>query len=194
MIEIYCDGSSTPNRSGWGFVALRDKTLVHQESGTCEKGTNQEMELRAVQNACYWGIHNRIVQPFEREPVTIYSDSAYVINCYIQKWWRLWEDNGWCNSKGEEVANKEIWWDVIRYFKEPFFDFKHVKGHSGHTFNEMADKLAKGTLKPSANLTNNKKKDKITIELSELMLEYRMKKISTEVVINKIYEIMEKNQ
>ena len=197
MIEAYCDGSVSAKRSGWGFVGLRDGEVIHQhQSPSLKAGTNQQMELLAAKEACEWAVQNRKVTSFELEPIIIYSDSAYVINCYNQKWWRMWEDNGWRNAKNEEVANKVLWVDLIEYFKMPFFDFRHIKGHSGHIYNELADKLAKGTAQPvsDADLTNNKKKDKIFIELSELMLEYKTNKISTNEAINGIYNIMESNK
>ena len=197
MIEAYCDGSATANRSGYGVVGLRDGEVIYQLSSPAYlDGSNQLMELLAAKSACEWADKSRRTTTFELEPVVIYSDSAYVVNCYLQKWWVMWENNDWRNSKKEPVANKEVWQDLIQYFKLPFFEIRHVKGHSGHIYNELADKLAKGTVKPIElpYLTNNKKKDKIYIELSELMLEYKTNKISTNETINEIYRIMESNK
>ena len=196
MIEVYCDGSATKKHSGWGIVGVKDGEVVYQNSQLYPTGTNQEMELLAAKNACLWAHNHRHATDFEIEPITIYSDSAYVVNCYLQKWWVMWEHNNWRNSKNDPVANKDIWEQLIPFFKMPFFEFKHIKGHSGHIYNELADKLAKGSIHPTsaADLTTNKKRDKIFIELSELLLEYKTNKTSTNETINKIYEIMEKNQ
>ncbi|KAL4788888.1 ribonuclease H-like domain-containing protein [Aspergillus venezuelensis] len=39
--------------------------------------------------------------------VTIYSDSAFAVNC-MTKWVFKWIENGWTNSKGLEVANQDL--------------------------------------------------------------------------------------
>ena len=74
--------------------------------------------------------------------IYVYSDSAYIINCYSQKWWVNWEKNGWINSKKQKVANRELWESLIYYFKKPNFYFKKVPGHSNNKWNNYVDKLA----------------------------------------------------
>ena len=55
-----------------------------------------------------------------------------------------WRKNGWIKSNNKDVINKD---DLIR-LDEAIRDggvevkFTHVRGHSGHPFNEAADKLA----------------------------------------------------
>ena len=75
--------------------------------------------------------------------VKLYSDSAYLINCYKPNWWKNWRANGWKNSKKEPVANQDLWEKLIYFFmKAPGYDFIKVKGHAGNTYNEMVDDLA----------------------------------------------------
>ena len=192
MIEIYTDGSSTKNRSGWGFVALVNGEKVCEKSGVGVKGdTNQIMELTAVVEACDWADNSEYIDDHD---VTIYSDSAYIINCYTDNWYGNWENNGWKNSKGDPVANMLLWRVLIRFFKKPNYDFMKVKGHSGHVYNELADKLATGKVIPtdSKDLTTNKKYDKIYIELSEILLNYSTKTYTTKYAIEKIIDIINK--
>lgn len=203
MIEIYADGSSQKNRSGWGFVAVIDGVKVYEKAGTEHVGdTNQRMELIAAIEACDWAYNSKYIQGHD---VTIYSDSAYLVNCFKDRWWVNWEHNGWKNSKGVEVANILEWKTLIPFFKIPNFNFEKVKGHSGHVFNERADALAQGKVKDldvpvktislnevvdDLDLTKQKKYDTINIELSELLLKYRMHNIATKEIINSIIDIM----
>ena len=76
-------------------------------------------------------------------PVTVVSDSTYVVNCFRDRWWEGWLKRDWKNSQRKPVANRDLW--------EPFIDlvtgrddvfFEWVKGHSGDELNDVADRLA----------------------------------------------------
>ena len=146
MYEIYTDGSTRKNgqkgsSGGWGYVVVVDGKMDCYDNGTASPTTNQQMELTAAIEACKF-IDSNSENGFI--PVKIYSDSAYLINCYKKEWWRSWETNGWLNSKKEPIANKELWQQLIPFFKKANFSFDKVLGHSGIYYNEMADKLARG--------------------------------------------------
>jgi len=34
-----------------------------------------------------------------RRRVHIHSDSAYIVNCFRERWWERWEKHGWRNSQ-----------------------------------------------------------------------------------------------
>ena len=72
----------------------------------------------------------------------IYTDSAYIHNCYKQKWYINWEKNNWVNAKKQPVKNKDLWCDIIELFKLDNVNFYKVTGHSGDKFNEIVDKMA----------------------------------------------------
>ena len=188
MIEIYTDGSSMKSRSGWGFVAVRNGEIIHTESGqeSVDK-TNQQMELiAAIRGLSWWdNSHYSITGP-----VTIFSDSAYLINCYIEKWYNTWRNNGWYNSKKEPVANQSLWYCLIPFFDNPKCFFLKVKGHSGHVYNELADKLAQGVVLSVDDLTRDKNDDTINIKLSEILVDYSMKKFPVKETIERIKEVM----
>jgi ribonuclease HI len=143
MYEIFCDGATSGNGKadapgGWAYVILKDGRLVSQNSGGEKGTTNQRMELTAALKAC-----EEIEAMDGFATVKLYSDSAYLINCYKQNWWKNWRANGWRNSKKEPVANQDLWEKLIRYFMmTPSYDFIKVKGHAGNKYNEMVDKLA----------------------------------------------------
>lgn len=188
MIEIFTDGSSMKSRSGWGFVVVRDGEIIHTESGQCPAGTtNQQMELTAAINGLNWWKSTIL---FPTTEVTIFSDSAYLINCYLEGWYINWEQNGWYNSKNEPVANESLWKHLLPYFKNERCHFLKVKGHSGHVYNEMADKLAQGIVLAQDDLTRDKKDDTINIKLSEILVDYSMKKFPVKETIERIKEVM----
>lgn len=192
MIEIYTDGSASKNRSGWGFVALVDGVKVYEKAGTEHQGdTNQLMEILAVIEACDWACNCDYIKDHD---VTVYSDSAYVINCFKDKWFVNWENNGWKNAKGDTIANLLEWRLLIKFFKMPNFTFEKVKGHAGHIHNERADSLAQGKIQPDSStyLTNNKNNDKIYIEVSDIFLNYAMKKITIKEAVLRVVEIIKR--
>ena len=188
MIEIYTDGSSMKSRSGWGFVAVRNGEIIHTESGqeSADK-TNQQMELIAAIRGLNWWDNSHY---YITDPVTIFSDSAYLINCYIEKWYDTWRNNDWYNSKKEPVANQSLWYCLIPFFDHPKCSFLKVKGHSGHVYNELADKLAQGIVLSADDLTRNKNDDTINIKLSEILVDYSMKKFPVKETIERIKEVM----
>ncbi len=146
MIKIYTDGATSKNGDpnavgGFAWVALSNDILLEEYSQQVKAATNNICELRAVIDAC-----EKISQQYN-EKVTIYSDSAYIINCYNQRWYVNWENNGWVNSKKQPVANKELWQGLIPFFQNSNFTFIKVKGHMGdqsaHSrWNEYVDKMA----------------------------------------------------
>jgi len=162
-MKIYSDGASSFNGSskaigGWAYAIILDEEIIAKNSGKVIGATNQQMELKAVIEGCkdalieyknmlypvsYCGSNSKeFGNSFLSKNFFVYSDSSYVVNCFLQNWWRKWQANGWKNSKKEPVANKELWEELIPYFEHPFFDFCKVKGHSTDTWNEYVDTLA----------------------------------------------------
>lgn len=187
MIEIYTDGSSTKSRSGWGWVLPWPNGATETGAGQETGATNQRMELMAAWKALeFWANNYK-----DQDDVTIYSDSAYFCNCYFDKWWVNWICNGWVNSKKEPIANQDLWEKLIPYFDMPQVHIVKVKGHSGHVYNDIADKLATGAISnPVAfDLKIDEINDKINIELSEILLDYTMKKYPVDETIKRIRKV-----
>jgi ribonuclease HI len=77
--------------------------------------------------------------------VHVVSDSTYVVNCFNQRWWAGWRARGWRNSRGEPVANQDLWRplvDEVVDARRGEIKLSWVKGHSGHPMNELVDRLA----------------------------------------------------
>ena len=70
-------------------------------------------------------------------PVTIYSDSKYVVEAVKQGW--LW---GWEKKDFKNKANPDLWKRYIPLHKKHKPEFTWIKGHAGHPENERCDQLA----------------------------------------------------
>ena len=143
---IYCDGSARSNGyanavGAWAYVVLDDNGKKIAENCLAVKGaTNQQMELTAAVEALEYLFYNEICMPFDK--VEVYTDSAYLHNCYTQKWYRNWEVNGWKNTKKQPVANKELWERLVKFFDAPEVEFFKVKGHADNKWNCYVDDMA----------------------------------------------------
>lgn len=144
-IEIYTDGacSGNPGSGGWAAVLVIDNQKIKWWSGSEFETTNQRMELTAaivgIRETFSW-IEAKVKEEFL--DISLYSDSAYLINCVNQHWYHTWLRNGWKNSKKEPVSNQDLWEELIPYFTTAAIQFKKIKGHSGNSFNEFVDDLA----------------------------------------------------
>ena len=157
-VEIYTDGSlkkiGNITFGGWAFIVTKDNQIEFISSGNSYDTTNQRMELTAVLEALRYIKTKR--RPSEK--VIIYSDSAYFVNCYLQEWYLNWQSNGWRNSKKEDVANKDLWLEIIPYFDDFWYDFRKVKGHDEVFWNNKCDEIAQKesqTIKDSWRGTEN---------------------------------------
>jgi ribonuclease HI len=77
-------------------------------------------------------------------PLTVMSDSTYVVNCFRDRWWENWILRGWTNSRKKPIANRDLWEPLIAaYRKDPSrLQFRWVKGHGVDPMNALVDRLA----------------------------------------------------
>jgi ribonuclease HI len=131
MIKIYTDGAAQGNPGPGGYgVILKFNGHVKELSEGFRLTTNNRMELLAV-------IAGLEAIKKEGIPVTIYSDSKYVVEA-IEKGW-LWE---WEKKDFKKKANPDLWKRYIPLHKKYKPKFKWIKGHAGHPENERCDQLA----------------------------------------------------
>lgn len=152
-VKIYTDGACSVNagKGGWGMVVcLPNKTV--QKSGYEEPTTNNRMELTGAIKAIQYVLDMIYQDNAKIDELEIISDSAYVVNAINLNWMYFWKNNGYINSKGEQVKNKDLWDLLDSLLQEAkFVDlnvvFVKVKGHAGNSMNELADSLATGEVK-----------------------------------------------
>ena len=138
-VIIYTDGacSGNPGPGGWGSI-LMSGTNQKEISGGKKETTNNVMELTAVIEAL-----KLLKRPCE---VDLYSDSAYVVNAFLQDWISNWIKNSWINSSKEEVKNKELWQELVELTQTHKVTFHKVKGHSDNEYNNRCDELARNAI------------------------------------------------
>lgn len=148
-VRIFTDGacSENPGPGGWAVI-INTTNKCHTFSGNECSTTNNRMELRAVIEAFkrIVGKEKQFCKP--RHEYDIYSDSAYVVNTINNNWIDVWQRNNWQTTKHEDVKNKDLWEEFNNLRKEintlnVCVTLNKIKGHSGNTFNELVDKLAR---------------------------------------------------
>jgi ribonuclease HI len=78
--------------------------------------------------------------------VHIYSDSAYIVNCFRDRWWERWEKNGWRNSQKQPVSNRDLWERILAESRRHDVEWHKVAGHADDVMNNRVDALARGAI------------------------------------------------
>jgi ribonuclease HI len=97
--------------------------------------TNQRMELMAA-------IEGLTAIPGRRR-VRLHSDSAYMVNCFRDRWWERWEQNGWLGAGRKPVTNRDLWERLLAQTRRHDVTWVKVAGHAGDALNERVDRLAR---------------------------------------------------
>ena len=134
-VEIYTDGacSGNPGNGGWGAVLMYNG-VQKEMSGGVENTTNNQMELLACIKAL-----EALKQPCR---VDLYSDSAYVVNSFLQNWLVNWKLNGWKGANRKPVKNIELWQQLDNLCNIHDVTWHKVKGHADNVYNNRCDQLA----------------------------------------------------
>lgn len=138
-VKIYTDGacSGNPGPGGWAAILLSGE-YKKEISGGNKNTTNNMMELTAILEG---------LKALNHEcDVDIYSDSAYCVNAFNQKWIFNWIKRNWKLADGKDVKNKEIWKQIYDLTKKHNVKFIKVKGHSNDVLNNRCDELARAEI------------------------------------------------
>lgn len=131
QLIIYTDGAArgNPGPGGYGAV-LHWGTIVKEISQGYKHTTNNRMELMAVIAA---------LNLLKRDglDITIYTDSAYVVNSVEKKWVFSWVKKGFAGKK-----NADLWKQFLEQYKKNRIKFVWVKGHADNKWNNRCDILA----------------------------------------------------
>lgn len=131
MITIYTDGAAkgNPGNGGYGTVLMYRNHRKELSEGF-RLTTNNRMELLAVIK----GLQELKVEGI---PVTIYSDSKYVVDAVSKGWIWNWQKKGFKDKK-----NVDLWKKYIPLHLKYKPQFVWVRGHAGNIENERCDQLA----------------------------------------------------
>uniref|UniRef100_A0AAU8KXZ5 ribonuclease H n=1 Tax=Serratia phage Kevin TaxID=3161161 RepID=A0AAU8KXZ5_9CAUD len=146
MIEIYSDGGSFPQTTkaaGWAFAIA-----PQQQEGQWRvffghlppPSTNNIAEMLGTLNAMRFMYHFHLKTGQRLPPVTIVSDSQYVIKGITEYRFKWEREGGW------PLKNNQHWCDIFDVFYKLRevcdLNFKWVYGHVGIQGNEIADQWA----------------------------------------------------
>jgi ribonuclease HI len=131
-LHIYTDGAArgNPGNGGYGIVLLWGEKRKELSAGF-RRTTNNRMELLAVIVALQSLTKNDI-------PITIHTDSRYIVDSVQKKWLDTWIKTGFKGGK----KNRDLWttyYELSRQFK---ITFVWVKGHADNPLNNRCDQLA----------------------------------------------------
>ena len=139
-ILMYTDGacSGNPGPGGWGTVLMFGEH-IKEISGYMPETTNNRMELFAAVQG-----FSALKQPCN---VTLYSDSAYLVNAFQQNWIDNWRSNGWKTAGKKPVENQDLWKEILAFTQKHKIEWIKVKGHADNPLNNRCDELATGEIK-----------------------------------------------
>ena len=131
-IVLYTDGSSRGNPGPGGYGAVLMYGHHHKElSQGYRLTTNNRMELLAVIAGLEAIKKNEL-------PITVYSDSQYVVNAVEKGWLNTWIKTDFKGGK----KNKDLWKHYFELSKKFTVQFIWVKGHADNPHNNRCDELA----------------------------------------------------
>ena len=142
QVEIFTDGacSGNPGPGGWAAI-LRYGAHEMEISGSMPQTTNNRMEVFAVISA--------LGKLKTACSVTVYSDSAYLVNAFNEHWLDAWQRKGWITSEGKPVENQDLWRLLLLTIRRKGHQvtFRKVKGHADHPENNRCDALAREAIR-----------------------------------------------
>ncbi|MDD3307118.1 MAG: ribonuclease HI [Acetobacterium sp.] len=140
VIHLYTDGGCRGNGQEGenlgaigGVLIYPEKNVTKEYQRAYQNTTNNRMELLAVIEGL-----KLLKEPCE---VHIYSDSAYVVNAYLQNWIGGWKAKNWTRGKAGALKNREIWIELDQLVNSHKVTFHKVKGHADNPYNNQADTL-----------------------------------------------------
>ena len=138
-VILYTDGacSGNPGPGGWAALII-DGGEERVVSGAETDTTNQRMELRAAIEGLAALSGCRLVR--------LHSDSAYVVNCFRDRWWERWEQAGWLRAGRQPIANRDLWERLLAEARRHQVTWVKVAGHAGDPLNERVDRLARAAI------------------------------------------------
>jgi len=125
-LRIYTDGACSGNQNetnigGWGAILEYGETIKELFGGELNT-TNNRMEMTALLRAFEALKKNSQI-------IEVFSDSAYLMDCFRKNWYVNWHDNGWKTAKKTDVENKDLWQSLFAQIEKHDVLFYRVKGH-----------------------------------------------------------------
>jgi ribonuclease HI len=138
MIEYYTDGACSVSTGVGAFAVVEvwnNEIDIMHHCETAVGTTNNREEMKAI---LY------VMKNFGHDNPNVYSDSSYAINTF-NEWMFNWARNDWRKADNSVPENLDIIKEYYDLYQKGYrIQLYKVPGHSGHVWNELADKLATG--------------------------------------------------
>lgn len=135
IVEVFTDGSFQEKYDVAGFSYIikfknGDYKLYQKKS---KQKSSSLIELQAAIEA--------LKTLKDEKYIRINTDSQYVRKG-LTEWIINWKANGWKTANGTDVKNKKYWLLFEKLSRGKYIEFKHIKAHSKHFENTLADLYA----------------------------------------------------
>lgn len=138
-VTLYTDGACSGNPGLGGYAGILIYGEVQREySGAEEETTNNRMEVLAVIEGL-----KKLKYPCK---VEVYSDSAYTVNAFVNRWVHDWQKNGWKKADKKPVLNVDLWEELLALTNIHEVTFHKVAGHADNALNNRCDALARAAI------------------------------------------------
>lgn len=134
-LQIYVDGSysKTLKKAGFGCVFVKNDSVIHTVAKDAPIDSDEDLwnvtaEIAGVLYAVEWALNNKY------PVVNIFYDYEGLEKWYSGEW------------KTKKKTTKNYVSKLNQFKKDIYIKFNKVKAHSGDTFNELADELAKSAV------------------------------------------------
>ena len=139
QVTLYTDGACSGNPGIGGYAGILIYGDIQKEYNGAEASTtNNRMEVLAV----IVGL-KRLKYPCK---VEVYSDSAYTVNAFSEKWIYGWKKSGWKKADGKPVLNEDLWRELYDLTVVHEVTFHKVAGHADNVLNNRCDELARAAI------------------------------------------------
>jgi ribonuclease HI len=134
-LQVFTDGGAigNPGPGGFGVVILEPGRPSREINGGFVRTTNNRMEMMGCITAL------EALAP--EVPVTLHSDSRYLVDAVNKGWVYAWRKRGWRKADGTLPANIDLWQRLLPMLEARDVNLKWVRGHAGHVWNERCDQL-----------------------------------------------------
>ena len=139
QVTLCTDGACSGNPGIGGYAGILIYGDIQREYNGAEASTtNNRMEVLAV----IVGL-KRLKYPCK---VEVYSDSAYTVNAFSEKWIYGWKKSGWKKADGKPVLNEDLWRELYDLTVVHEVTFHKVAGHADNVLNNRCDELARAAI------------------------------------------------
>lgn len=133
-IIAYVDGSYIDNIYGSGVVLIKDNEIIHTIS---QAGENVEM-------LSMWNVSGEIIASMLAIQYAVKNNYNKITIYYDYEGIEKWANHKWKAKKKGTIAYQNF---IDKYRNKIIIGFTKVKAHSNNEYNDMADKLAKESIK-----------------------------------------------